>query len=334
MGAVQNHYLKALRTAQMIESGIKAGKKFTTDDMIVLQDDLLDIVCKDQVPLLMAMVDNGYDRRAEFNLTAADVDDLLQVKSLLKPWDCRMTSDSIGATIYAYWQFQFQRRLLKSVTASDPFWTESRRLTLIDNPQFYKFLIYMIEAIAYKIETKGKIDAKFEIVCGEAFDDEYSGNEQCLRAIVKSFVEAKRFLATHFTSNPENWRYGKVHFNDLESLPWSMTPFRPIWHRRTSVPGSRYTVNYSRHSSLSLEKDKVMLATHFGDFRGVFGFGKTPAEDEVFMILNAGMGENPFAPNYFNMNADFYNSKIYKIETDFRKLLSSGHYVLEIKPLS
>jgi penicillin amidase len=103
IGAMQNNYLKALRTVQMIESGIKAGKKFTTDDMIVLQDDLLDPVCKDHLPMLMAIVDHGYDRKTDFNLSSADINDLIQMKSLISSWDCRMTTDSIGATIYSYW---------------------------------------------------------------------------------------------------------------------------------------------------------------------------------------------------------------------------------------
>lgn len=100
-----------------------------------------------------------------------------------------------------------------------------------------------------------------------------------------------------------------------------------------ATAGSRYTVNYSKHSNKNIEKDKVLLASHFADFKSIFSFGQDLSSDQTYMILNAGMGENPFAPNYFNMNRDFYEGQVYKTELNLNVLANSDNYILKLIPL-
>lgn len=114
---------------------------------------------------------------------------------------------------------------------------------------------------------------------------------------------------------------------DFEYVPWSMTPFKPLWHRRVPVGGSRYSVNHQKHSQKNIDSEKLLLSTHYADFKAVFGVGE--GGEVTKMGLNGGMGENPFAPNYFNMQGSF--ETLQDIELNFKKL-KEGNHVLELKP--
>ena len=75
----------------------------------------------------------------------------------MKDLDGLMSENSVKATIYSYWHFFFYRKLMIEYTTKgnteyakssaenidgktvmQPFWTDARRITLMDNYAFYE----------------------------------------------------------------------------------------------------------------------------------------------------------------------------------------------------
>ena len=60
---------------------------------------------------------------------------------------------------------------------------------------------------------------------------EYKGDNVCAYNIARSFSDAKIFLEKNVSKNTTDWKWGNVHFVEWESLPWSKTPLKFLFHR-------------------------------------------------------------------------------------------------------
>ena len=98
----------------MIEEGIAAGKKFTIEDMGAMQQDVLDVMARRQVPNLVKIAGSV---KKELNKKQAD--DLDFILSIIEKWDFKMDEESIGATVYAFAILEFNKSLFHAYE-SDP----------------------------------------------------------------------------------------------------------------------------------------------------------------------------------------------------------------------
>ena len=115
---------RAQRLTEMIEEGIYADKKFTVDDMVDMQQDVIDIVARKQVP---SMIKAANSVKAE--LTPDEREDLATMISLLDGWQGSMDKDNIAASVYSY-TFSFLGKSL--FHAFEPN-SEKNRLDFVDN---------------------------------------------------------------------------------------------------------------------------------------------------------------------------------------------------------
>jgi acyl-homoserine lactone acylase PvdQ len=99
---------------------------------------------------------------------------------------------------------------------------------------FSTTLLRLVEAVS----INGEESLHYNTLCHGAYDDKYKGKEICAHNIVRAFLEAKEFMETEFSSNQNNWQWGKVHFNEYSNQPWSSTPLKRIWHRESVVGGN------------------------------------------------------------------------------------------------
>ena len=98
----------------MIEEGIAAGKKFSIEDMGAMQQDVVDVMARRQVPNLIKI---AVSIKTELN--AKQREDLDFILSILEKWDFKMDEESIGATVYAFAILEFNKSLFHAYE-SDP----------------------------------------------------------------------------------------------------------------------------------------------------------------------------------------------------------------------
>ena len=102
-------------------------------------------------------------------------------------------------------------------------------------------------------------------VCDGAYI--YSGEDKCAHNIAHSLLDVKHWLTKEFSSNPKDWAYRNVHINEYATAPWSLTKLKTFWHRKVSVGGNGNTVCVSKGSMGTIEKNKVIAATHTANYK-------------------------------------------------------------------
>ena len=98
----------------MIEEGIKAGKKFTYEDMIKMQLDVVDVVAISNAPRLIKIANS-----VQSTLTTEQKEDLKFMTGLLDDWSGQMKRDSIAASAYEYTLFNFRKSLYHAQVSGD-----------------------------------------------------------------------------------------------------------------------------------------------------------------------------------------------------------------------
>jgi len=86
--------------------------------------------------------------------------------------------------------------------------------------------------------------SKYQVLCKEAYP-EYTGADTCAYNVARSFVNVKKFLTENVSSKSDDWKWGRLHFNQYDNLPWSKTPLKFIFQRNVPWGGNENTVNVS-----------------------------------------------------------------------------------------
>jgi hypothetical protein len=60
--------------------------------------------------------------------------------------------------------------------------------------------------------------------------------------------EAYKFLHDEISHNVKDWEWKNIHLNEYGNLPWSLSPFKPFFHREVSTGGNGNTVKVSKYS--------------------------------------------------------------------------------------
>ena len=162
--------------------------------------------------------------------------------------------------------------------------------------EFAEFTMTFLKSVAEK-----GADSKYQILCKEAYP-EYTGPNTCEYNIARSFVKVKQFLSENVSPKIEDWKWGRVHFNQYDSLPWSKTPLRHIFQRNVPWPGNENTVNVSVHFRSQNYGKPVINAMAGVNYKFVNSFDKDPLKDVSLFSIDTGMNESPFQGNFFDFN--------------------------------
>lgn len=292
---------RSIRISEMIEDGLSAGKKFTAQDMVEMQQDMTDVFARDLVKHIIKVVDHLDFEEHRFSKEV--VSHIQSMVNELRSFNGLMVEDSIGASVYSYWQHFFYQSLLTEFTSDghsesqrmdkdDKFWTAKKRLLLVDNYAFYDFYQKLVISV-----SEGKDAQKYRMVCKGKNAEKYTGLQQCEHGMARAFYDTKMHLL-QFGSMREDWTYGKLHVNEYPSQPWSLTPFKPFWHREVPVGGNSNTPCVSKYSLARIAENKIIKSTHTANYKQVVDFGT----DQNLMSIDTGMSGNVFSGNYFTMN--------------------------------
>ena len=151
-------------------------RKFTVDDMVKMQLDLVDVSARTQVPAMIAIAQS-----VASELTADQIADLHSMTSVLADWDCEMSEESVQATVYQFTLGEIQASLFHAYEKD----LKARIMYTESRVEFAEFTMTFLKSVAEK-----GADSKYQILCKEAYP-EYTGPNTCEYNIARSFVKVK-----------------------------------------------------------------------------------------------------------------------------------------------
>ena len=85
------------RIAELLEQGIRSGKKFTVEDMKEIQYDVEDVHARGMLKDLLKAVES-----VSSELSGDEKADLKVMTDLLSGWNGSMDKDSVAASVYSF----------------------------------------------------------------------------------------------------------------------------------------------------------------------------------------------------------------------------------------
>lgn len=116
------------------------------------------------------------------------------------------------------------------------------RLELAANYPFLSFYKRLVKSIVDDPENDD-----FNKLCNGAFP-EYKGKKQCSYNLVRAMSDGYEFLVENVSPKIEDWEWQFVHLNEYPNMPWSFTPFKPLFHRESPTGGNLNTIRVSKYS--------------------------------------------------------------------------------------
>lgn len=282
-GASQISTPRFIRISEMIQDKINSNKRMGTEDMLEMMHDEVDIVARDLVPHIVAIA-----RREMDNLGLSDQDKARKMVGLLECFKGKMAKDSVGASVYSYWQLFFYKSLFSTQTReSDPsFWTDEKVLLMMDDAWFSEFYAKLIKEISDK-------STKYDYICRGIKSD------GCGFSVAQAFADAYSFMVENFTDDTSKWTWGQLHYKS-----YTNSVFKDISQFNREVPagGNGNTVSYSRYEMDKTMGTKKFVGKDSANFKAIFEFGD--AHDSNSMSLDTGVNGNMFGGHYFDANAD------------------------------
>ncbi len=152
----------------------------------------------------------------------------------------------------------------------------------------------------YAIE-KNPSDDHFNKICEKGFK-EYKGKQHCVYNIAKAMAETKQYLVTEVSKKEENWNWGNIHVNEYSNAPWSLTVFKPLFHREVSVAGNGNTINVSKYNLKKTVDSKKFKSTHTPSYRQLIHLTGSEYSVKSGFSHEGGQSGNLFSGHYFDFN--------------------------------
>jgi acyl-homoserine lactone acylase PvdQ len=169
-----------------------------------------------------------------------------------------MSMDSIGATVFSVWQLEFLKTLFHRYLKE-----YEDRMALIGGYPFIDFFQRLIHGLEANPE-----DPHFNKVCQGAFK-ENTGKTPCAYNMAKAFSLARKMLEENLSKRVSDWEWQNIHFNEFNSVPFSFTMLKPLFHRIVPVGGNGNTVAVSKTSWMKADERKLFAGTHTSTYRHI-----------------------------------------------------------------
>ena len=315
------------RIYDLINEYIDAGKKFTTQDMINIQLDAVDVNAR----LIMRSLEKILtEENMEYLYKQFESEEDKQILKKfidhLRGWDANYHVNSSQACLFATWEKEYHVSLL-----ADQLPSVTLRETLTNQQDSDIFLIDVLQ----HLETDISYLSKYCATTTKIFGQEYNATEnKCLVSLAFNAVRAWKILEKGISKDPKQWRWGAMHKHVYEHIPFSMIPgFKQIFHREVEASGSRRTISfglYNFHHN-DLEKRAQLNCEFSANFRFAIDMASydEPEKYDTFMSIDTGISGNIFSKHYFDMN-ELHHSTSIKMEFDREKIEKSAKYKLEL----
>lgn len=144
-GASMISTARSRRIDELLQQGIVKGKKFDHKDMLNMLQDQVDVVARALVPDIVTIARRSLD---SYGFDDSQKSDIRTMLTYLEGFGGEMIEDSIGATIYSYWEYFYSKSLFQHAMRDQEFWTDKNRLLVVSNYAFGAFHEDLVRKIA------------------------------------------------------------------------------------------------------------------------------------------------------------------------------------------
>lgn len=187
-----------------------------------------------------------------------------------------MHETSVGATVYAAWRNFFFGSLFRDYTDDDEL-----RLKMAGNYPFNDFIQRMILTLGKDPENQ-----RFNRICAHGYID-YKGGKSCLYNFARALSDSFVFLSQSVSPEAKDWEWKNVHVNEYANMPWSLSPFKFLFHKEVPIGGNGNTVKVSKYSDSKVQQLKAFKATHTPNYKQVVSVSDD-SRDSVMLYSHDG----------------------------------------------
>jgi penicillin amidase len=255
------------RITEIIASKIKEGHKFTAEDQLIILKDEKDLFAERMIPSLLNKIylrlQGKYKEKAE----------------MLMKWDFYLKRESNLAAIYAKWNIELAKILVKN---------------------------HVPEAISQSFLRSSLLHTSISNYFREGFPplDDYCDDkktqkiESCEDLIEESFKIAVNDVGE------QTW--GELHLAVLQHFPFSQTFFKSFFERKMSVGGWTGTIH-----ATSSNWNSTFEVVHGPGLKFVCDLGNSSSN---YWSLESGISGNVFSKHYSDMFQEFHYGNIPRFE--------------------
>jgi len=280
VGATQMSTGRSQRIDEVLRTLIASGEKVSYEDMQALQQDVHDINARNLKPGIIELA-----RQVKYEFSSEDRVDLEHMLIILEEWDHQMKEDSIGASVYGYWQINMFESMFKNYI---PDTDADFNSLVIDGYTFTDFFRRMMNHLRTDIHS-----AKYNRLCANGFV-EYKGDAACAYNMARALVETKHYLERNVSKNPSDWLWRHFHQNEYAYAPWSMTPLKFLFHRKVPTAGNGQTPHVAKYSLKDAIKTRLFNAKHAANYKQIIALGTTPEDTRASFSVDTGNNNNIF----------------------------------------
>lgn len=277
---------RAQRIEQLVRQYSVSGEPATAEQTQQIQRDLLSLPARKLLPVLVAL----------------PATDPLHIEALdrLKQWNGEMDEASVGASLFTVWMRHLRLRLF--VPRLDQDWGRHRARSHLEWVLAQTSLDVIYDALT---DTRG-------LWCESSPKSATTQTPQrprCEEILTVSFADALIELRKLRGGDMDSWRWGSIHENVYEHLPFSKVKgLSLVFERRIASGGSEDTVSAS---AADYREAEGYRGTHGASFRQVMQLG--PAGITHQFMNTAGQSGNPFSGRYSNLLQPFAAGQYYSL---------------------
>ena len=196
-----------------------------------------------------------------------------------------MTEDSVGATVYSYWQITMFESMFKNYI---PEGDSDFSSLVVDGYTFTDFF----RRVMLQLKNDMYIP-KYNRLCANGFA-EYKGDVPCAYNVARALVEVKHYLDRNVSTNQKDWIWRRFHQNEYATTPWSLTPLKFLFHRSVPTAGNGHTPHVSKYSIKDAIKTRLFNAKHAANYKQVISLGTTEDDTNARYSIDTGNNNNIF----------------------------------------
>lgn len=215
-----------------------------------------------------------------------------------------MTEDSVGASVYSFWQITMFESMFKNYA---PEGDKDFSSLVVDGYTFTDFFRRMLLQLSDDVHI-----VKYNRLCANGFT-EYKGDAACAYNVARSLIEVKHYLDRNVSRNQADWIWRRFHQNEYAYAPWSMSPLKFIFHRKVPTAGNGHTPHVAKYSIKDAITNRLFNGKHAANYKQVIALD--PVAPNARYSVDTGNNNNIFAGNYFDMNADHLRGNLQNMMT-------------------
>lgn len=117
-----------------------------------------------------------------------------------------------------------------------------------------------------------------------------------------AMAQTYNYLRTEVSPDPKDWKWKNLHVNEYANVPWSLSPFKFLFHKEVPIGGNGNTIKVSKYSLAKVKANKAFKSFHTPNYKQVISLAEDPHDQVIMYSHDGGQSGNLFAGHYFDFN--------------------------------